>query len=397
MNARSVVSRLARFILAAELAISAPARAGLLSSPGSAGILGNRITVCFVGDAVVTRSVFIQQIRNYRRGHEGVANIDYEFTGRGVAPTVDAAGLDVYTGDMRLVLSGTSVPYSPAPNAVGNRMIPGNGCTRSVPSQIDPMTRQPIRDAAGNTLDTFASFGIFPHERSPQSDTHCQWNMRLGDDGQAGTPYRNHTLHEFGHSIGFPHEFDRMDARSAIRNAPCSRNADGTDSVWFNGLPTSTTGNQLITTESYDLASTMNYFVAGCNYVGNYSQLGLGQLEKISLHFMYPEDVRVAEYLGRTTLRTGENTVLTGLWQARGASFSRNPMIISYSWRINGQVVGSSSAIHVSFASAGDRVLELSYIDFANRNYSYRTTLRVLTPDNFTRRILAAASAAFPQ
>lgn len=370
---------------------------GALTSVGASTVLGNRITVCFVGDAVTAPApaLFVAQIQGFLRDHEAVANINYVFTGQCAGPTIDAAGLDVYGGDLRLVLSGTTVPYSPPPNAAGRRVIPGNGCDRGVPVAIDSMTRLAVLDASGNEIDTFASFGIFPSERTPQWDTHCQWNMRLGSDGQGGVPWRNHTLHEFGHSLGFAHEQTRPDARDAIRNAACSRNPDGTDSQWFADLPTQALGNTLLSTEPYDFASTMNYSVPDCGYVGNYSNAGLGELEKLSLHFMYPETERVAEYYGRTVLRTGETSTLVALWPLRGSSITNNPMITSYAWSVDGQLLASGPAATsaaLQFPTAGDRRLTLSYTDFAGRGFSFQTTVHVLAPDQFARRMATLAT-----
>jgi hypothetical protein len=377
---------------------SGTATAGALTSPGTSTVLGNRITVCFVGDPLTPDAVdFVTQIQGFLRDHEAVANINYDFTGVCERATTDAAGLDVFAGELRVALMERTVPYSPLPNATGQRIIPGNGCNRGVPVVLDTMTNLPIHDPSGNEIDTMASFGIFPIERTPQWDTHCQWNMRMGNDGTGGVPWRNHTLHEFGHSLGFAHEHSRHDARAAIRDAPCSRNLDNTDSDWFSALPTESNGNQLIATQPYDLSSTMNYSVANCGYVGNYSNAGLGNLEKWSLHFMYPENNRVAEYWVRTVLRTGESATIYALWPIRGASLSMNPMITSYSWSIDGLVVSSgawAALVTIQFPTPGDRQLTLTYTDFAGRTYSYQTSVHVLAPDQFARRISVLGTSA---
>ena len=370
--------------------------AGTLGRSGSDAVLGTRIVVCFVGDATTSQPGFVARIRDYLRAHQAAANIDYEFPAACPAPTMDTNGRQIFGGDLRVVIPGTSVPYSPAPNAGGERLIPGTGCTRAVPVVWDPMSNRAVLDPAGNQIDTGASFGIFPFERQPATDVHCQYNMRLGDDGVGGVPWRNHTLHEFGHSLGFAHEFDRFDARAAVRSAACSRNADGTDSNWFTGLPLSGGGNSLITTEAYDMASTMNYSIANCGYEGNYSNSGLSELEKISLHFMYPEDDRVAEYIGRTVLREGETLRLVALWPPRGASISRLPMIKRYEWRIDGAVRASGpSATSLSMALPGIGVyrLDLSYVDFADRQYAVSSLIRVL-PDSSFRALAATVTAA---
>jgi hypothetical protein len=365
-------------VIVGTLWLATRTHAGLLATSGAPGVLGRDISVCFVGNAVTARATFITQIRNYLSEHSAVANIDYNFLGACPAPTLDAAGNQVFTGTMRLVLQGTNVPFTPAgtPTSVP---IPGIGCTRSAPAQRDA-NGMLVLDASGNQIDAGPSFGIFPVDRTPENDTHCQWNMRLGNDGDAsGVPWRNHTLHEFGHSLGFAHEFERSDARDFTDEAGCNTSTAAT--TWINGLPATGSGNTQFTTASYDIASTMNYTMAHCpNYVGNYSQAGLSELERISLHFMYPEDVRVAEYLGTTVVESGKPAQLVGLWEARGASTGTFRMVSSYEWKNLGTVLSTQSVLSIPTASNGPRAIVLTYVDHWGRTYTSSIDVRVLAP-----------------
>lgn len=363
----------------AALATATAVEAGLLASSGATGLLPRDISVCFVGNANATRAAFITQIRDYLSIHQGAANVDYTFLATCPAPTRDANGNEVFGGTIRVVLAGTNVPYSPTPTAT-MIPIPGVGCTRGVPVATDA-NGQPRRDASGNLIDSGASFALFPSDRSPANDTHCQWNLRLGDDADAaGVPWRNHTLHEFGHQLGFAHEFERTDARDNTTAAGCT-NAQ----TWIDGLPASGTGNTQFTTERYDLQSTMNYTVATCpNYVGNYGPTGLSDLEKLSLHFMYPEDQLVAEYEGATVAALGTPVTLVGQWEFRGASRGGFRMITSYQWSEGSTILGNGAAVTVATPMLGTRQLVLRYTDQWNRLYEAPIEIRVVPPAALT-------------
>lgn len=381
-------------LAAATLWIAADSRAGLLAASDTPGILGRDITVCFVGDAVTTRAVFVQQIRNYLARHSAVANIDYNFLGACAAPTVDASGNQVFAGTMRVVLPGTSVPF----NLVGTPTsvpMPGIGCTRSAPWRTDA-NGLPVLDASGNRIDAGPSFGIFPTERTPGNDTHCQWNVRLGDDGDAsGVPWRNHTLHEFGHSLGFAHEFERDDARDFTTAAGCNTTTQATD--WINGLPAKGSGNTRFTSAPYDLGSTMNYTMSHCpNYVGNYSHAGLGELEQLSLHFMYPEDVRVAEFLGATVVEAGKPAQLQGLWEARGASTGTLGMVKSYEWKQANQILSTGPSVTIPTATYGPLTITLRYTDHWGRTHNATIAVRVLDAANFRKLHGQVPITSFP-
>ena len=125
----------------------------------------------------------------------------------------------------------------------------------------------------------------------------CQYNLALGDDGDAtGTPYLNHTLHEFGHALGLVHEHARTD-----ENAQCVPATDGEYHALSSGFIT-----------PYDKDSVMHYWwpkstLPNCQQTGsNYSQAGFTGYDKLAVHIMYPEDGRAVEFLGNTVVRTGE-------------------------------------------------------------------------------------------
>ncbi|MBM4187981.1 MAG: hypothetical protein FJ206_11805 [Gemmatimonadetes bacterium] len=364
---------LAALAAIAALGTATALQAGLLASSGGTGLLPRDISVCFVGDANLTRAAFITQIRDYLSIHQGTANIDYTFLAACPAPTRDASGNEVFGGTIRVLLAGTNVPYSPTPTAT-MIPIPGVGCTRGVPVATD-VNGQPRRDASGNLIDSGASFALFPSDRSPANDSHCQWNLRLGNDGDAaGTLWRNHTLHEFGHQLGFAHEFERSDARDNTTAAGCTGAQQ-----WIDGLPASGTGNTQFTSEGYDLQSTMNYTIPACpNYVGNYGHTGLSALEKLSLHFMYPEDRLVAEYEGTTVVAQGTPVSLVGQWEFRGASRSGFRMITSYQWLEGSTVLGTGAAVSIATPALGTRQLTLRYTDQWNRLYQAPVEIRVV-------------------
>jgi len=116
----------------------------------------------------------------------------------------------------------------------------------------------------------------------------------------------------------------------------------------------------------------MNYTIPGCpGYVGNYSQNGLGELKKISLHFMYPENQRVAEFIGRTLIATGEMTVLRGLWEVRGAAFTVHQMITNYVWLDQAAgVLSTAPYVALSYLTPGKHNLTLIYVDYLGRAFA---------------------------
>ena len=112
----------------------------------------------------------------------------------------------------------------------------------------------------------------------------CQYNLKLGDDDldlatgtHTGTPWLNHTLHEFGHALGLSHEHARAD-----ENANCMPAAHGEYHILSSGYMT-----------PYDKNSVMHYKftpaeVPGCQQTGsNYSNDGLTGYDRLALHILY--------------------------------------------------------------------------------------------------------------
>jgi hypothetical protein len=155
-------------------------------------------------------------------------------------------------------------------------------------------------------------------------------------------------------------------------------------------------GNNGYTTENYDLSSTMNYTIPGCpGYVGNYNQNGLGELEKISLHFMYPENQRVAEFIGKTVITTGEMTVLRGLWEARGAAFTVHQMILNYVWLDEASgVLSTAPYVALSYLTPGRHTLMLLHMDYLGRAYAFRFSVTALSPSKFGQTIAGPIAAS---
>jgi len=157
-----------------------------------AGVRSNPITVCFVGDAVTSRPLRVQQILTYIREYQFAANIRFNFLGTCSPPTTQQNGNDFYDGDIRIVIPATSVDGTTS-------QVPGKGCTEV------------------NTGD-WGSFSNFPNDL-PNARA-CVYNLKLGDDGSGGVAYLNHTLHEFGHALGLAHEHIRSDVDTTICTAP---------------------------------------------------------------------------------------------------------------------------------------------------------------------------------
>jgi hypothetical protein len=313
-------------------------------------------SVCFVGDALTSQPARVQQVREYIRDFERAANIRFNDLGTCPAPRLLANGGLAYNGDIRVVLPYTNVAFTGA--------VPGSNC---------PM----FKDANGQYTGENDGWGSWSNSPADlPSHRGCLYNLKLGPDADAaGVPWRNHTLHEFGHALGLAHEHIRND----VDYATCSDPAYGG----------SASGGH---TTVYDRNSVMHYAFFACGIDGNYGQDGLSFLDKLALHIMYPEAVRVAEFTGRTVIRSNEWLSLQSTWRASGAeSFA----VGGFAWKLSGITYSSSSALTTTLG-AGTYPFQLSYTDFLGRSYTYSSTVRVLTPAEYTARIVNPIPALLP-
>ena len=318
----------------------------------NAGIQPPSISLCFVGDALTSRPDRVQQILDYIQEFEWVANIRFEYWGTCPNSVTQPDGTDFFDGNIRVIIPGVSV------NGIGP--IPGNEC----------------RYNGGN--DDWGSWS------NPPSDLPihraCQYNLKLGDDPWNDTPYLNHTLHEFGHALGLAHEHERYDVSEA-----CKDSVEGYGGDIRDGLLT-----------PFDKNSVMNYGPSqapSCGIIGNYAHTGLSYYDRIALRILYPEDNKIAEFVGTTVLRTTETLRLQSGWKWAGANV--NFVSKQFRWKLN-EVTYSTTPDLVTSLSAGKYQFELSHEDFLNRFYLFQSTIHVLTPDQFNRTIAGPVAARLP-
>jgi hypothetical protein len=336
------------------------------------GVRSKLISVCFAGSAVSNRSDRVSQILGYLKEYEYAANLRFSSLGACPSPTAQSNGNDYYDGDIRVLIPGALFDLNAKDIFSQVVSIPGKGCTEQ--NSPDPT----------NTLGSWSSAPWdLPKNRA------CLYNMKLGDDpfyppslwspssSPAGTPlsatpYRNHTLHEFGHALGFAHEHERKDADSGCISGGIK-----------DGLLT-----------PYDKTSVMHYQFKACGINGNYDNTGLSSLDKLAVHILYPEDDRVAEFIGTTVVRTSATLNLQSAWQARGANMSF--VAKNFNWKISGQTLSTTPTLSQRLRTAGDYQLQLTYSDFLGRSYLYNGLVHVLTPEAFDRLISATEAAILP-
>jgi hypothetical protein len=325
------------------------------------GVQTNPISVCFVGDAVTSRPARVEQILTYLQEFTYAANIQFDYWGT-CPPAVLLPDLrHFYGGDIRVVIPSVSVS--------GTGPVPGNGC---------PLFNQTGPGGYDGGNDGWGSWSNSPNDLG--INYSCMYNLKLGDNPWGGTPYLNHTLHEFGHALGLSHEHVRMDA-TCYDPADDARSTD-------QGYMT-----------PYDKYSVMHYVfetAAGhtCDTPGNYAYTGLTEWDKLALHILYPEEVRVAEFVGTTVLRTGETLHLQSAWQARGANM---PFVAKdFQWTVDGTTYSTGPQLWLALNEVKDYVLEFSHRDFLDRDYTYTGVVRVLDDDDFDEQIVAPVAASLP-
>ncbi|HZY42276.1 MAG TPA: hypothetical protein VFF59_09790 [Anaerolineae bacterium] len=323
------------------------------------GVRSRNTSVCFVGDAITARPARVQQVLDYLQPFEYAANIHFDYLGTCPPPVTQPNGNDFYDGDIRVLLPSTSVNFTGP--------VPGQGC---------PMFDQQTPGGYNGGNDGFGSWSNAPNDLS--TIRPCLYNLKLGDDADAlGVPYLNHTLHEFGHALGLAHEQERNDV-----NAGC------TEPGYGGGASTG-----FIT--PYDRYSVMHYKFASCGIDGNYGQSGLSVWDQLAVHIMYPEDARVAEYVGTTVIPAGGVLSLQSAWKWRGANM--NFAAGNFVWKLNGVTYSTAPDLIMTLNTPGTYTLDFSHDDFLGRSYTYTGVVGVLTAQQFAAQTVtpsASASAA---
>ncbi len=324
-------------------------------------VQSNPISVCFVGDAVASRPDRVQQILTYIAEFEYAANVQFDYWGTCPASTTLPGVGDYYDGDIRVVIPSTSVS--------GTGAVPGQGC---------PMFNQQGAGGYNGDNDGWGSWSNAPDDLA--TNRPCLYNLKLGDDPWNDTPYLNHTLHEFGHALGLSHEHQRLDATCYDPNND-----------------TRVVGTGYMT--PYDVNSVMHYKFSTasghtCDTDGNYGRAGLSNWDKLALHILYPEDNRVAEFMGTTVIRVGDTLSLQSAWKARGANMDF--VASNFAWKLNGGTYSTTPDLITVLNTAGDYALELTHSDFLGRSYSYTGLVRVLEPDAFDEQIAGPVAGSLP-
>jgi hypothetical protein len=142
----------------------------------------------------------------------------------------------------------------------------------------------------------------------------------------------------------------------------------------------------------YDRRSVMHYKFATCGINGNYDYTGLSDLDRVALRILYPEDNKLAEYVGTTVRRAGETVVLQSGWKARGANLDF--VAKDFRWVVNNITVSSPDLVVT--LSVGSYPFQYSYRDFLNRSYSTGGTIEVLSSADYDRLMGATRAAQLP-
>jgi hypothetical protein len=333
-------------------------------------VRGKTVSLCFVGDAVTKRPDRVDEIRRHLREFENSINVRFDYLGPCPDSVVQPDGSDFFDGDVRVALrytTGTKV--STWPGEEGTGPVPGRGCHAFLDTYGN-------YKSGNDPNDGWGSWANAPDDLA--KNRACLYNLKLGDDPQPTTPtnppYLNHTLHEFGHALGLRHEHERDDV-----DKTCTAPGYGGDANDGHMTP-------------YDRRSVMNYQFATCGINGNYDYTGLSDLDRVALRILYPEDNRLAEYVGTTVLRAGEAVVLQSGWKARDANLDF--VAKDFRWVVNGKTV-SSPDLSVTL-SVGSYPFQYSYRDFLDRSYSTGGTIAVLSPADYDGLMAATRAAQLP-
>ena len=411
------------------------------------GIQSNRPTVCFSGDASAKRADRIAQIQQRLKWFEDSANIRFQYQPNCISE-VQQDGTDKFTADIRVAIPGTS--YGAVTDLFNAAQIPGSGCRDkgggggwSAPPGARELKRtclynlhlgedaylnnayvagsQPLGSSDGGSIPylnhTLHEFGHalgLSHEHD-RFDVYREWVIRWLKQIASVTDTDATNIYNVGYrSVSWVAGTDMPDANllkpeeyserlqwyendiASLQRIPGyeTRNEaialkDAARVVRdTNGTVAEYGGGGIYYLSPYDPLSVMHYtWMQMQSWApGNYANTGLSYYDRLALHILYPEDVRVAEFLGTTVVKTSTWFRLDSLWKVRGADISKTAK--NFIWEINGFTYSASPEMVAYLAYPGNYQLEIGYTDFLNRNYYFSGTIRVLTTSDFNRKIL---------
>lgn len=337
---------------------------------------GPDFSLCFPGDAVDQRPDRVLNVLNHVRHIEWAANIKFHPPGDKTIRI--QSGKPLIATDWRCPDTGAANGQLPQGDLGDVRVLLYTAANATWWS-TDPVGGQ------GCAIVNFgSSWGATGNE--PKLSRWCNFNVKLGDDAPTGTTnfYLNHTLHEFGHKLGFGHEHDRSDAFCAGGTA-----ANGTVGEATNAAGTVVNSEPAIfMTAPFDKASVMNYVIAACGTTGNYDFTGFSAYDRLALRILYPETNRVAELSGVRVVKTGQQLRLGNLWKYLGAMVdtSNNSVAKGFSWTIDGAQKATTPDFRFNL-SEGVHNLKYTYQDFRGRSYSFRSRVEALSPARLSQRM----------
>ena len=337
---------------------------------------GPDFSLCFAGDAVDQRPDRVLNVLDHVRHIEWAANIKFHPPGNKTIRIQSSHPL--VATDWRCPDTGATNGQLPQGELGDIRVL------LYTPANDTWWNTDPVGGEGCAIVNPGSSWGATGNE--PKLSKWCNFNLKLGDDAPVGTTnfYLNHTLHEFGHKLGFGHEHDRSDAVCAGGTAP-----NGSVSRETNAAGTMVNSEPAIfMTTPFDEASVMNYVIAACGTTGNYDFTGFSAYDRLALRILYPETNRVAELSGVRVIESGQPLSLGNLWKYLGAMVdtSNNSVAKGFSWTIDGAQKATTPDLSINL-SEGAHSLTYTYQDFRGRSYSFQSLVEVLSPAEFAQRM----------
>jgi hypothetical protein len=331
----------------------------------------NNLRVCFYGDALTSRADRVAEISGQLQSWaQAAGNVVLTDLGTCPAPTVGTCGTGSsahpcshYGGDVRIALDGTSDANGPV-----SRQIPAS-----------------FVDCADHGAPS--SWSHFPNFVDDPGHRACPYNSAIGDDADTSQSpsvhWLNHPLHEFGHALGYQHEFLQAGFLDFVgpNGKTCSTSLGTPDGAAHPANYVSLT--------PVDDRSVMMYVDSSCDIRGNYAFTGYSSWDQLGLHILYPETQRVAEFTGTTVVVATSQMSLSQLWVAKGADAK---VLQSIKWSIGG-LVSTQPTFVTTWTIPGLQSGSLTYTDFLGRRYSTSITVNVLSASDFAARVAATSAA----